>query len=455
MTEETFDVAIVGARCAGATLAAQLASRGLKVVAVDRARFPSDTPSTHVFQNEGVAVMERLGVLDKLMELAPAVNHARAEINEAVWEGPVPRRPGDRVCNLCIRRPTLDTVLAEHARDRGAELRFGTRVVDLLREGGRVVGLRVVEDGQEHDLRARLVVGADGRGSIVARSVGARRYLTTPTERIFLWSYYEGVDVEADPTFHFYRLGDDALLACPADQGAYLVAVGVSTDRWPEFAGDVSGRFDEIVRQWPRITGMLGNAKRIDRIHVMRKFDGYFRESAGPGWVLVGDAGHFKDPTPGQGISDAFRQTERLADAIVAGFESGDVDARTTAWWRWRDEDAIEKYWFAWDLGRRGPITPVIQELVNKLMPDHRTRSQFFEVFQHRTPPSAVLSPRRFLAAALRLLVRGTVPRRQVLAEVRDTLRTDMARRKAVRNPVYESTEVDDSDREFETSDAA
>src|SRR5207245_9275337 len=113
------------------------------------------------------------------------------------------------------------------------------------------------------------------------------------------------------------------------------------------------------------ITGRHGTG----RLHSTLGFSGYFRESAGPGWVLVGDAGHFKDPAPAQGISDALRQVDRLAPAIIAGFGRGEaaLDAETEQWWRWRDEDAAEKYWFAQDLGRGGPVPLVFAEMARRL----------------------------------------------------------------------------------------
>jgi menaquinone-9 beta-reductase len=348
---------------------------------------------------------------------------------------------------MCIRRPTLDLILAEHAAEQGADLRLGTKVTDVVRDdAGRVAGVRVEHGGQTTDLGARLVVGADGRGSAIAKAVDARRYHATPSERIFLWTYYEGVDVDDEPTFHFYRTGDDGFLASPVDAGAFIVALGVSLHRWPEFADDPSRRFEQVVRTVPRLAELVEGASRIDRMHIMRRYDGFFRESAGPGWVLVGDAGHFKDPTPGQGISDALRQGERLSREIVAGLRAGDaeLDRRTAEWWAWRDEDALEKYWFAWDLGRRGEVAPVVQELLNIVVADDRARTQLLDVFAHRTPPSKAFTRTRFLRAAARLLRRGSIPRRAVLAEVRDTVRTDIQRRRLAKNPVYESPEVDD-----------
>jgi len=436
---EQFDVVIAGARCAGSPLATLLAQRGLRVCVLDRAEFPSDTPSTHAFQAEGIGVLERLGVLDDLLATgAPPLVRVSFAIEDAEARCRLPVRSTDRVAALCIRRPALDAVLVDHARRAGADVRTSTAVTGLVWEDGRVVGLSAVHDGTTSDLRAPLVVGADGRGSTVGRLVGARKYHVTPSERLFYWTYYEDTAAEQDATIHLYRRGDDGLLAGPADGGAYLVALGVSTERRSEFRPDPEAAFEQVVARFPRITAMLEGAHRADRLHAMLKWDGYLRESAGPGWVLVGDAGHFKDPTPGQGISDAFRQIEVLGQAIVDGLGSGGLDDKLAAWWRWRDDDALEKYWFAYDLGKAGPVTPVVAEMLKRVLVQPRTRDAFLDVFNHRLRPSKVLTPPRLMAAALRLSTRAEPGRRAVWREVRTIVGEDRRRRKLAKHPTFE-----------------
>jgi 2-polyprenyl-6-methoxyphenol hydroxylase-like FAD-dependent oxidoreductase len=185
----------------------------------------------------------------------------------------------------------------------------------------------------------------------------------------------------------------------------------------------------------------LEGAERVGRMHSMLDYDGYLRESAGPGWALVGDAGHFKDPTPGQGISDAFRQAEALTEAIAGSLALGDagLDAAVERWWRWRDADASEKYWFAYDLGRAGPVTPVVRTMLQRIIADPRRLAQFVDIFSHRVKPSSVLSPPRLLATAAGLAWRG--PRRaEVLREVRGIVAEDLRRRRLATNPVFEKT---------------
>jgi len=170
----------------------------------------------------------------------------------------------------------------------------------------------------------------------------------------------------------------------------------------------------------------------------MASFTGYFRESAGPGWVLVGDAGHFKDPSPGQGISDALRQADRLASTLVAGLGGAeDLQPALRSWWRWRDRDAAETYWFAHDMGRAGTVPPAFIEIIRRIAAQPDGIREFMDVFNHRRQPSRVLTPPRLGAATVRLLRAGDQPRRQVLRGTGRLMADDVTRRFRNRRPVY------------------
>ena len=166
---------MVGARCAGSAAATALARSGREVVVVDRARFPSDTLSTHLIFAGGVAELEALGARERVEALgSPRLPHAHvAAAGFGVTTGSTPVDGIDYA--LCVRRPGLDAALVDTARAAGAEVREGVRATELVREGARVVGVRVKDGDGEHELRAPLVVGADGRGSTVARLIGVDR----------------------------------------------------------------------------------------------------------------------------------------------------------------------------------------------------------------------------------------------------------------------------------------
>ena len=433
---DRFDAIVVGARVAGAPLATHLARAGLSVCLLDRAGFPSDTLSTHIFQD--IPCVERLGVLDRLLATgAPLLTELSLTIDDAVIEGSFPDLP-----MLCVRRPALDQVLVDNAIEAGAEVRSGTRVTGLLDEdGGRVGGVRTKDAaGTVSTLRAPVVVGADGRNSTIAKLVGARRYNVIDNERAGAWAYYEGVEAPP-PQAVFYRKAEDIFAWCPTDGGVFLVIAIPSLDAFPAYRDSDGAGFDRAVATCGPLASRLDGARRIRRPILVARFQGYFRESAGPGWCLVGDAGHFKDPTPGQGISDAFRQAERLAAFIVAGLRDGSVDEQLRAYWSWRDQDAAEMYWFAQDLGRAGTVPPLVAEMFRKLLGSPDGVRRFYEVWHHRRAPSTVLTPGRLLGASARLLVRDGRPRREILAETKEMIVLGRQRKRLEKHPQFEQGE--------------
>jgi 2-polyprenyl-6-methoxyphenol hydroxylase-like FAD-dependent oxidoreductase len=137
---------------------------------------------------------------------------------------------------------------------------------------------------------------------------------------------------------------------------------------------------------------------------VLTNWHGYFREAAGPGWVLVGDAGHFKDPTPGQGIGDALRQADRLAPAIEDALGNTSPDAALRRWWQWRDDDAYEMHWFASDMGVPGASSPLSTRLMRDVADDPQATRMFFGVLNHEIRPSQLFTPPRAARAAARAL---------------------------------------------------
>jgi len=429
---EQFDVAIVGARCAGSPLATLLARRGLRVCVVDSSRFPSETLSTHVIQPCGVAALRRLGVLDSLLA-AGAVPLTRftlvagdARIDADLKdEAEAFGAPG-----LCVRRVTLDELLVRAAASAGAEVRTGEKVCSLLQDNGRVEGVETARGA----LRARLVVGADGRRSAVAALVGAGEYLLAPPGRLFAWAYFEGV-ADREPRLRLGRLGDLAFLASPTDGGLYMAGVCPSLQDRASFLAERERRFAEGLRQWPELDGLLAGATRVGSIRVMASWHGYFRSAAGPGWVLLGDAGHFKDPTPAQGISDALRQAERLADAIEAGLGGGaEIDAQLGRWWRWRDQDAYEMHWFASDLGAAGLPGPLHVQVIRDLAGERAATEKMLRVLNHELRPSELFTPRRLGRALARVIRQHPREVPQLASELTSAIHSELGRSRARRS---------------------
>jgi 2-polyprenyl-6-methoxyphenol hydroxylase-like FAD-dependent oxidoreductase len=425
---EKFDVIVVGARCAGSPLATLLARAGLTVGLVDKAGFPSDTPSTHAIQPSGVAALERIGVLGSLLDLAPPITRAQLVFDDFTARvDDIPALVGAPV--LSVRRPLLDEILVHAAAQAGADVRTGTTVTGLLHEDGRVAGVATPAGA----LRARLVIGADGTGSTVARLVGAKEYARTNNERVFMWGYYEGDP--SDGEMWLAKLGDFVYLVTPTDSGLTMVATGPSLHRRDEVRRDREAVYEEGIRSWPQLADAVGGKSREGSVRTMANMPGFFRESAGPGWVLVGDAGHFKDPTPGQGIADALRQTERLAPAVVRalGGGHGDPDAVLRDWWRWRDDDAWEMYWFAHDMGKAGPTPPLLLEGQRLIASDPELMAASMRMFSHEIRPSELLTPGYALKAMRHALRSRRGERRAILREGREFAANEVRRRLAAR----------------------
>ena len=424
--DESFDVIVVGARCAGAPLATMLARAGMRVCLVDKDRFPSDTLSTHAVQPTGVQVLERIGVLDTLLKSAPPMLRGRmvfdgdiAVVDDVVAVAGAPV--------LSVRRVTLDEILVDAAAEAGAEVRTQTAVTGLVMEGGRVAGVTTAAGR----LRAPLVVGADGTRSAVARMVDAQEYQRTENGRVFMWAYYE-----ADPTngeMWIGKIDDHAYLATPTDNGLSLVAACPSIDRRDEVRADREAVYGAGVRGWPELHAGVEGARREGPVHTMANMHGFFRTSAGPGWALVGDAGHFKDPSPGQGIADALRQAEKLAAAIERGLGGGNgtPDRVLRDWWRWRDEDAWEMYWFAHDLGAAGPTPPILRQVQRRIAADPELVAATVRIFNHELRPSQVFTPAFSLTTVAQALGRGRGQRRAVMREAATVARNEARRRRA------------------------
>ncbi|HEU5003016.1 MAG TPA: NAD(P)/FAD-dependent oxidoreductase [Actinomycetota bacterium] len=429
--QEHYDAIIVGGRVAGASLATHIVQQGYSALVVERAAFPRDTLSTHIFQN--LDTLERLGVLDRLLATgAPLLTEFRLRM-----DGLDLSQDHDDLPMLAVRRRVLDPILLDRAARAGADVLSPARVTGLLSNGARVTGVRLRDPGRrEREIHARVVVGADGRTSTVARLVGARRYNVTRSERSGGFAYFEGV--EPGPVFHFYVEGTDYFLGYSTDSGLFLASMMWGSPDFRRYHDADGTAFDAALATCRPLAKALAGGRRIRPPVFIGGWEGYFREAAGPGWVLVGDAGHFKDPAPGQGISDALRQAEGLAAAICRGIETHTLPAQLKAWWRWRDWDAAEMYWWAREFGRGGRQSPVIAEMLRAMAGSPRALRATHEIVFHRRRPFRVFTPPRVAAAATRLLVAGSLPRGQVLAETRTLVRRDLERRYRTRRPKYE-----------------
>lgn len=389
------DVVIVGGRCAGATLAAELAERGRSVVLLDRSDFPSDAFSTHLIQANGAGYLHEHGVLGVLTDAgSPLMGRIEVCFDGVTLDHAfAPDAPYGAA--ISASRKVLDAALLERARRAGARVLTRCTFQEVIVERGRVAGVRAVHEGRAVEIRGRLVAGCDGRQSAFADAIGARRYHVAPGERCIYWADYGGVDPGPDPAVWNVRHGPDIWLAFFSNGGRFTVAVlAPSTDR-PE-PGDVVDWFDSKIAGCPELTSVLGDSERLGRPIGTCGLDSFFREASGPGWVLVGDAGVFKDPVMGQGIGDAFRHAAVLAERLD-GVDLADpvtVDAATADFGRWRDDDLWQMYWLAVDAAAARGLNDIEHGVFAVLAARPELAYHFVvDLPSHWYPPRRVLSP--------------------------------------------------------------
>jgi 2-polyprenyl-6-methoxyphenol hydroxylase-like FAD-dependent oxidoreductase len=242
-------------------------------------------------------------------------------------------------------------------------VREGFSVGEVVIDDGVVTGIRgrAKDGGGDVVDRAKVVVGADGLHSFVARAVGAEQYGDRPHQLCGYYSYWSGLPMHG--RFETYIRGDRGFAAAPTNDGLTMVVGGWPYAQLDANKGDVDGHWLATFDLAPEFSERIRGATRESKI-TGTAVPNFFRKPYGPGWALVGDAGHFKDPTPGQGIADALRQSEQLSAAIrrALGGGHGEPDKILREWWRWRDEDAREMYWFAHDMGAAGPTPPLQRE---------------------------------------------------------------------------------------------
>jgi len=313
-----YEVLIVGARCAGASLAMLLARRGLKVLAVDRAQFPSDTISTHFMWPRTTAFLAGWGLLEKLAATGcPAIELVTADYGPVAINGR-PSAVRGSAAMYSPRRTVLDQLLVEAARAAGAIVLEATTFREVIWQGDRVAGIRAQDaDGQLIEYHADIVVGADGLWSQVARACGAETDVSHPSLTCGYYAYWAGVPTRG---VEFYvREGRD-ILVFPTHDGLTCIWAGRSHADWGAYHADVEGTYREVISHAPDLARRLNEAQRATPFKGTSKLPNFYRQSFGTGWALVGDAAYHRDPLTGMGIGDAFLGAELLAEAIADEF---------------------------------------------------------------------------------------------------------------------------------------
>lgn len=354
-----YDAIVVGARCAGASTALLLARAGLKVLAVERRPYGSDTLSTHALMRPAVLQLSRWGLIAPLIEAGtPPIgtttfHYGDEEIVIALDGGP------DLPGLIAPRRTVLDRVLVDAARKAGAEFLHDMAVGDLIADTrGRVRGVEIRSAGAaSFRVSAGIVIGADGIGSVVAKCCDAPVLRADSVSAAHVYGY---APVEPGAGYHWYFRDGIAGSFIPTNDGQACIVASVPTRLFDQRfrTGHARARMEVLEALSPALAAQAGRAATDARLQAFRGVPGYIRQAHGPGWALVGDAGFFRDPITAHGISDALRDAESLARAVLDGSEDA-----FAAWQRERDffanqildtTDAVAGFdWTLADIGER------------------------------------------------------------------------------------------------------
>lgn len=387
---EEKDAVIVGARCAGSTLAIALADRGWDVLVVDRDTFPSETVSTHGLYPNTLARFEQLGVMDTLRAShdIPLLASRLVGLGNEVAGLYTPIDGFDRMA--VPRRSALDKAIVDTALAAGAEGRFGERVVDLIGSGtdqDPVAGV-VLETGER--IAARWVFGADGRGSTVAGRLGIDKERTIKGEVSFLFAYWRGIPDNGYGTLEIHER-EFASRSAVEDGLHLLIAIG--DERFTRGTQrQRQQKYFELLRRFPETIepDLLERAEMVTDVIVAPEslMRGFFRRPTGPGWALLGDACHFKHPGTAQGICDAVEQALYVAEQLSGSNPS------LSAYEAWRDARAAEHYDWSFSWGRF-PHPEASERLWRGWASDPDAGQDLRDSFSRLVEPSQVMSQER------------------------------------------------------------
>jgi flavin-dependent dehydrogenase len=376
-----YDAIVVGARCAGAPTAMLLARKGYRVLLVDKASFPSDIVNGYYLQQHAVARLRRWGLLEQLRNSnCPPIFSLTFDFGDFSLTGSPPPVE-DVVEGFAPRRIVLDKILIDAAVEAGVELREAFPVEGVLRDDDRVIGIRShTRNGVALSEPAGIVIGADGSNSTVARTVNSPTYNARPALSSWYFAHWRDVSVDG---VEFYARERRALLGAPTNNG--LVVVGTS---WPhseflKLRTDAESNYFRSLELAPEFAERVRSGKQVDRLVGTANTANFFRRPYGPGWALVGDAGHHKDPATAQGISDSFRDAELVSEAIDEGLSGRRMlDEALAEYEQKRNAAVMPMYEFTMQLANIAePISADIQRLLRALCGNQADTNHFLGVW--------------------------------------------------------------------------
>ena len=398
-----YDAIIVGARVGGAATALLLARAGLRVLLVDQARFPSDTLSTHQLQVPGGARLERWGLLDPLLASGtPAAGRCWFDAGDGTRvQGRFPEVDGVAAVHS-PRRTLLDAALVDAAASAGAEVRQATICESLLLDRDQVRGVRLRTKGNAPSSESgRVVVGADGKHSMVARAVGAAVTKEAPAATLAIYTYWSDVDLCHGWISH-------GVGAWPTNDGLVMSYLARPLAELPAYRADPDAYTTAVLRATGALGELILSGHRAEHWRATTDTPNVIRHPCGPGWALVGDAGLVMDPITGQGMGNALRDAELVSHAVLAGLGGPrPLEAALSEYAARRDRETTPMFDFTVGLARLSPPTPAEDALFAAIAADPEESDLFFSVLTGVAPVSRLFAPRHLLRlVGLRGMVR-------------------------------------------------
>jgi flavin-dependent dehydrogenase len=397
---EKWDVIVVGARCAGAALATTLAKQGVRTLLLEASPRGTDMPmSTHYVQPPGMAALDRLGLGDRVRAVTPATRAVRVAADDSEVIAPLRAEH----LGYCVRRSTLDPWLQDTAEAAGADFRDRHRVVDRVKTGDRVTGVVVDRGSGKETMRANLVVGADGPHSTVAERAGAEEYLGVDGTRGGFFQYFP-----APKTWNFpwdatlEHRGDDLRYVFRTDGDLVVLVAVTAREEAATWGKDWREKARAMFRASPATRELSEGKDPVGKGVGAIKMRFFYRRPVGPGFALVGDAGHFKDFVTGQGMTDALLDAERLAAAILDGRE-----AAFQKFWYERDVETMPLHFDAIRQGKVGYNDAFVRWIFTQLMTRPDLTSRFALLNERQVTPYEVVPMSAMLPWMGSALLRG------------------------------------------------
>ena len=343
ISTQDVDVIVIGGGPSGSTAATLIAQKGYKVRLFERDHFPR----FHIGESlipETYWVLERLGILGKLKgghfvkKYSVQFVAQSGKLSEPFyfWDN----KPHECSQTWQVLRSEFDLQMLNNARDHGVDVREGVRVLEVLFEGTRAVGVRYqTEDGSEHVCRAQVVIDASGQSTMIQSRLNLREW-DQDLKKAAVWTYWEGAyrDCGKDE-------GATIVLQTKEKKGWFwyiplhdnIVSVGVVADHDWLFCGPEGADFEAIynreVERTPAVKQRIAMGHRVAPFRALKEYSYRTRQIAGDGWVLVGDALGFLDPLYSSGVLLALKSGQMGADAVLEGLEKGNTsEAQLRKW---------------------------------------------------------------------------------------------------------------------------